>query len=133
MTACCALIDSRGNLTFAGAGHPPLFVRRADGTVEAFESQGTILGLEDGSEFGQSRTKLRLGDLAVLYTDGLFTFKHPDGTRLSHEDLRTALGTVAPGEAYFERLLETVRAGSDGEPCGDDIAAIALQRREAGL
>jgi phosphoserine phosphatase RsbU/P len=128
MTASCVLIDSRGNLTFSGAAHPPLFVRRAKGTVDAFASQGTILGLENEGEIDQSRTKLRRGDVAVLYTDGLFAFKQPDGERFSHEQLRTALGTLAPGEAFFERLLAALRDRSNGEPCGDDIAAIALRR-----
>jgi sigma-B regulation protein RsbU (phosphoserine phosphatase) len=128
MTACCALIDPQGGLTFSGAGHPPLFIRRASGTVEAFDSEGTILGLQNGETIGQSQTRLEAGDIALLYTDGLFAFKQPGGERFSPENLRTDLPKTEPGEAFFERLLAALRADSNGGPCEDDIAAIALLR-----
>jgi sigma-B regulation protein RsbU (phosphoserine phosphatase) len=128
MTAGCALMDAQGNLAFSGAGHPPLLVRRANGTVESYGPHGTLLGLKDSDEVEESRTSLESGDTAVLYSDGLFAFKQPDGERFSPENLRGALRAVKPGVAFFDRLLTALRGSSDGEPCGDDIAAISLQR-----
>jgi serine phosphatase RsbU (regulator of sigma subunit) len=128
MTACCALIDADGHLTFAGAGHPPLLVRRAHGIVDAFASHGTILGLRDGDGLEQSHTTLESGDTALLYSDGLFAFKKRDGDRFASEDLREALRAITPGAAFFDRVLTNLRDRSNGESCGDDIAAIALQR-----
>ena len=128
MTACCALIDSQGRLTFSGAGHPPLLVRRPDGSVDAFGPHGTILGLTEGEQFEQSHTTLEAGDIAVLYSDGLFAFKRPDGERFTHENLRETLRGIRPGAAFFDRLLTVLRDHSNGEPCEDDIAAIALRR-----
>jgi sigma-B regulation protein RsbU (phosphoserine phosphatase) len=129
MTGCCALIDPQGALTFSGAGHPPLLVRRANGNVDAFGPHGTLLGLKDSDEFEESRTTLEPGDAAVLYSDGLFAFKRPDGERFSPQSLREVFRAIAPGVAFFDRLLTALHQSSDGESCSDDTAAIALQRR----
>ena len=128
MTACCALIGSDGEVTFSGAGHPPLFVRRANGSVDAYGPHGTILGLQEATAIEQCRTTLEAGDVALLYSDGLFAFKQPDGERFTHENLREAVRRVQPGVVFFDRLLTTLRDESNGEPCNDDIAAIVLQR-----
>jgi sigma-B regulation protein RsbU (phosphoserine phosphatase) len=128
MTACCALVGPEGDLTFAGAGHPPLLVRRADGGVEAFGPQATILGFKDGETMEQCRTTLQSGDAAVLYSDGLFAFKGRDGERFTHENLREAFRMAPPGATLFDRVLTAMRDDSNGDPCSDDIAAIALHR-----
>lgn len=128
MTACCVLIGPGGELTFSGAGHPPLLVRRGNGTVDAFDSRETILGLREADAFEQSRTTLEAGDAAVLYSDGLFSFKQPDGERFTHQKLRETLRAITPGVAFFDRVLSDLQDGSNREPCDDDIAGIVLQR-----
>src|SRR5262249_6855016 len=96
MTAGCARIEPAGGRTFAGAGHPPLLVRRARGSVDVLDSQGTILGFAEDGTFQQKRTRLEAGDTALLYSDGLFAFKLPNGERFTHEDLRQILRAIAP-------------------------------------
>ncbi len=128
MTACCALIGPEGGLTFSGAGHPPLLVRRANGNVDTYGPHGTILGLKEVESIEQCRTTLESGDVALLYSDGLFAFKQPDGERFTHENLRETLRMVPPGVAFFDRLLTLSQEGANGDPCSDDIAAIVLQR-----
>lgn len=128
MTACCALVEPQGRLTFCSAGHPPLFVRRADGTVESFGPHGTVLGLHEdtGPDLEQSHTVLASGDAALLYTDGLFAFQQTDGERFTHKAVQAILPTVVPGAAFFERLLDQLLDRSNGLPCEDDLAGVAL-------
>lgn len=128
MSGCCALVGPQGDVTFSGAGHPPLFVRRVNGNVDAFGPHGTLLGLKDGLAYEENHTTLEAGDVAVLYSDGLFSFKTPEGERFTPAKLRDALRGVTPGIAFFDRLLTTVRGNSNGGESDDDIAAIALQR-----
>jgi phosphoserine phosphatase RsbU/P len=131
MTACCAMIDQGGALTFCSAGHPPLLVRRADGSVEAFGPHGTVLGLheESGPALEQSKTMLAAGDVALLYTDGMFALREPDGERFTPKALEHALPDVEPGEAFIDRLFSLLQQGANGEPAEDDIAAVALTKR----
>ena len=69
---CCALVDPHGGLAFSGAGHPPLLVRRAQGTVEALGPHGTVVGIKPDSDYLQCQTRLLPSDAALLYSDGLF-------------------------------------------------------------
>lgn len=126
MSACCAVINSRGGVRFASAGHPPLLVRRASGVVESRGPHGTLLGINAELELNQSRLTLAPGDAALLFTDGLFAFAQPDGERFTLDAARAAVAKVEPGEVFFDRLLATLEKGSNGEPCEDDLAAIAL-------
>ncbi len=130
MTACCALVDPAGDLTFCSAGHPPLLILRADGEIESFGPHGTVLGLHEdtGPELAQSHAELHSGDLALLYTDGLFAFQQPEGERFTHRAVQTVLPTIAPGAGFLDRLLATLHNLSNGEPCEDDIASLALQK-----
>ncbi len=128
MTACCALVEPDGALTFCSAGHPPLLVRRADGAVESFCPHGTVLGLRDdtGPDLEQSKTMLKSGDVALLYTDGLFGFRKPDGERFTHKAVENELPAVESGKGFLERLLEGLKRDSDGKCSDDDVAAVAL-------
>jgi sigma-B regulation protein RsbU (phosphoserine phosphatase) len=128
MTACCALIEPGGGLTFCSAGHPPLLVRRKNGTVESFGPHGTVLGLRDdsGPDLEQSKTALKAGDVALLYTDGLVGFRQANGERFSHKAVETHLPHVAPGKEFLERLLTGLKDQSDGKGSDDDMAAVAL-------
>ena len=128
MSACCARVDPNGDLAFAGAGHPPLFVRRKDGAVESLGPHGTVVGVKADSDFQQSQTRLLDGDVAMLYSDGLFAFKDPGQVRFTHETLAHLLPTVKPGSQIIDRLLALLRDASNGDPEEDDIAAIALTK-----
>jgi sigma-B regulation protein RsbU (phosphoserine phosphatase) len=130
MTACCALVEPEGAVSFCSAGHPPLLVRRADRTVESYGPHGTILGLHEdfGPDFTQSHTTLLSGDTALLYTDGLFAFQQPDGERFNHKDVEATLPSIGTGAVFLDRLLKELRDKSNGESCEDDLAALMLLR-----
>ncbi len=126
MTGCCALVDPAGTLTFSSAGHPPLLVRRKDGTLESFGPHSTLLGFQDHLSDGQSEVTLAAGDAALLYSDGLFAFKKPDGERFALSAVADTLGAATPGATLLDQVLARLRGGSNSEPCEDDLAAIAL-------
>src|SRR6185436_6981092 len=90
MTACCALIGSDGRLSFAGAGHPPLLIRRSDGVVEALSSRSTMMGIAPMTEFEEEVTTLASGDVALLYTDGLHSLKSNAGERFTIKTITDA-------------------------------------------
>ncbi len=58
-------------LTYAGAGHPPPFVRRADASVEQLLPSGQMLGVTSECEVDNRELGIEPGMLLVLYTDGL--------------------------------------------------------------
>jgi PAS domain S-box-containing protein len=131
-TITCVHIDTAQptiRLVAACGGHPPALVRRADGSVEAVGTAGTLLGLVPDPELTDVRGELRAGDAIVLYTDGVTEARAPARV-LEEEDLRAALAAAPGGSA--QRLVEQLGAlavGKEGTPPRDDIAILALRAR----
>ncbi|MCB0971659.1 MAG: SpoIIE family protein phosphatase [Acidimicrobiales bacterium] len=64
--------------TVSSAGHPRPAVVRGDGTAEAVECSGTLLGVVDDLELVDRDVLLGPGDALVLYTDGLTEARQGD-------------------------------------------------------
>ncbi|MEP6822789.1 MAG: PP2C family protein-serine/threonine phosphatase, partial [Chthoniobacterales bacterium] len=128
MTACCAVIEADGRLSFAGAGHPPLLIRRSDGAVEEVPSLATVIGLHQALEVSETKTTLAPGDTALLYTDGLVSSRSDNGERRTGDDLHKAFARLGGGGDLLPRLVTELAQPSKAQTFDDDIAAIALLR-----
>lgn len=56
---------------YVNAGHNPPVVLRTDGSLENLESTGFCLGMFPGAVYEAKSIRLRSGDIAVIYTDGI--------------------------------------------------------------
>lgn len=63
-------IDGRMRLEAAIAGHPPILVLRADGSLERLGPTGHLVGMFDEILVREVAVELERGDTCVLYTDG---------------------------------------------------------------
>ena len=61
----------KGEVSAAGAGHPPPRIVGADGSVTGLEARGLVLGIESNQEYEEVRASLEPGSAVVLYTDGV--------------------------------------------------------------
>ena len=128
MTACCAVVQSNGRLSFAGAGHPPLLIRRQNGSVEALPSLTTMIGLYPAAEIDATVTTLAPGDTALLYTDGLYSSKNENGERLTPDALAEAVARLGGSAGFLPRVIEELNQTSPDRGFDDDVAAIAVRR-----
>lgn len=128
MTACCAVIDRDGRLSYAGAGHPPLLIRRSNGVVEALPSGNTIMGYNTKIEMSEVATTLAFGDVALLYTDGLHGLRDSSGAHLTHNAIADALSPIDASPGMLPRLITQLVERSGTQAFEDDLAAIALYR-----
>lgn len=128
MTACCAVVDCDGRLSFAGAGHPPLLIRRGNGTAETMMSRNTVMGIDPAAAIGEEVTTLASGDIALLYTDGLHSLKARDGERFTSQNVVDVLAQIEGGADLLPRLIAQLVEKSDAQPFEDDLAAIGLRR-----
>lgn len=71
-TAVLCRIHLDGRMEWVNAGHPPAFIRRRDGSLEALESTAFMLGAAPDEAFdpGMQAASLEVDDLVILYTDG---------------------------------------------------------------
>ena len=107
-----------GALSFLNAGHnPPLIVHSA-GTVEQLASGGLPLGIKRDAEYREGRTQLQLGDVLVIYSDGVTEAVSPTGeefgaTRLYEVVSRNIEASAAGIRDRIESSLTKFCAGHE--------------------
>ncbi len=121
ITALAGVLDpAGGDFTFATAGHPLPFLRRADGRVFMLPCHGLPIGLRayDGD---RSSVTLRLfsGDALLLYTDGLTEVAHDPVAGEAH--VREALERMPPERSDGARYIKEMIL-ADGSR--DDVAML---------
>ncbi|MCA9291006.1 MAG: serine/threonine-protein phosphatase, partial [Phycisphaerales bacterium] len=125
-TAFCASLDpSTGHLAWANAGHPPAFLRRADGRVEELAATGVLLGALEDDDFVPRTTTLDPGDVLVVYTDGVFEARNRRGQALGLAALRELMQRSPPPRDWTVHLDTIVRAHVAGQP-DDDVLIASL-------
>ena len=133
LTAMCATLDIlTGEMTLAGAGHPPMFVLRADGRVETCRSQCPPLGLLANLVGTDTKLTLAPGDGFFLYTDGYYDVVDPEGTRMDYDAFAQHVEAApgGPASTFLSRLLARLQGFAAGSPFTDDLAALAAFREK---
>jgi PAS domain S-box-containing protein len=114
-------------LTVACGGHPPPLLLRAAGTVERAGRPGTLIGFLPGPDLPEKVNELKVGDVALFFTDGLTDVRGPSGT--FGEERLVALLQQCQGlgaEEIASTLQDSVVAFQAGEP-RDDLAMLVLR------
>jgi serine phosphatase RsbU (regulator of sigma subunit) len=118
-----------GRFAFVRAGHPPAFLRRADGTVARLHPRGLGIGLS-ASRFREAldlcEGVLESGDSLVFYTDGLSEAQAPGDAFYGEERLEDLLGR--PAEDLQAAILADVASFVQGRPLEDDLTLLILSR-----
>jgi sigma-B regulation protein RsbU (phosphoserine phosphatase) len=128
ISACCAFLDSDGRATLSSAGHPPVLVVRRDGHVESVMSHATVVGISGDLPTGESSVQLERGEVLLLFTDGLYSLRHPSGDRMMYPMVSEALSPVTASRPLIPVLLDRMQACSDGQPFDDDVTVVAARR-----
>ena len=129
----------RGLLVVTNAGHPPpLWYRAARHEWSWLETQrasergrpaGVPLGLLADINYDRTVVKPRVGDLMVLYTDGVSEATNPAGEELGREglmDIARELETSS-AEVFGSSLTAALRGFRGGVEPADDETVIVLQ------
>ncbi len=132
--------DRRGLLVVTNAGHPPPLWYRTNldewtwlerpqpGSKGA--AVDTPLGLLPDISYNRITVKPNVGDLVVLYSDGVSEATNPDGEELGRDGLMAVARQldVSSAEAFGGRFGEAVREFRRGTPAEDDETIVVLQR-----
>lgn len=81
VTAFYAFFDSTSRrIYYANAGFPPMEVFRLDkNDFDSLDTEGSPLGYDPLSEYGQGTSEMKAGDIGVLYSKSLINSKNSDG------------------------------------------------------
>ena len=113
--------------SFSSAGHPPLLLRHAGGSVEALSMSAPALGINANVTYGASARMLGPGDALFLYTDGVTDVQQPGGELFGRKRLfELAAALPQPPEAAIAAAGETLEAFGGGAPFPDDATLLAF-------
>jgi serine phosphatase RsbU (regulator of sigma subunit) len=118
-------------LTFVNAGHNPPLLVHADGKVEKLEGTGLILGIVAVAQYEQRTCKLQLGDVVVLFSDGVTEASRPDVDEEFGEDrLAATLAELSrdSAQSIIESINQRVQEFTCGSPPADDITLVVARR-----
>ena len=128
-TMATALVEPDVPLvTYATAGHLPILVRRAGtGTVEILSAASgpAFCAIKDAA-YTQSQTDFGIGDILLMYTDGLVERRGEDiGTGISRvTEQLAAWRSGAPLDELCDHLVSSLAV----EPQLDDVCVLAVSR-----
>ena len=118
-------------LTYVNAGHnPPVVLRNCDGAcrVLRLETGGPVIGLLP-QVYQRGVFSLELGDLVVLFTDGVSESMNVRDEEWGEERLIDLAKTChgLPAREVMKRILAAAQAFAGGAPQHDDMTLIVLR------
>ncbi len=131
VTAQVVFLDQkRRELRIASAGHCPLLVRHADGTIKEGDADGPPLGIDGDLVFTDHTEPVHEGMCFLMYTDGLIEARNPAGDLLGLERLKSWFGSPrlkgAPVAAIEAGLVKLAREFQGSAPAADDLTFVLV-------
>lgn len=114
-------------LRHASGGHPPSFLLGADDAApHELRCPGMVVGAMEGMEFDEDSVEVPPGARLVLFSDGAYEIKTPDGAMLEWERF---VGFVADNRQDPElpaRVRDAIRSLHGEGPLEDDFSMVAI-------
>ncbi|MGB9612358.1 MAG: PP2C family protein-serine/threonine phosphatase, partial [Bryobacteraceae bacterium] len=94
------------------------------------DTNGTVVGCFAGVRYGESRLKLKPGDLLVCYTDGVTEPENVYGEMFGEERLRALLREHAALEVeeIGQRIVEEVTRWTGSAELQDDLTLLLIRK-----
>ena len=120
-----------GALSFLNAGHNPPLIVHAAGTVEQLASGGLPLGIKADAEYREGRTHLQMGDVLVIYSDGVTEAASPSGEEFGPTRLYEVVSRNVDASAagIRDRIESALTKFSQGTQAADDITLVIVKRQ----
>lgn len=116
--------------SFSNAGHNPPYLLRKNGSIEALEEGGLILGVfKTITPYAESSVTFLPGDVLVMYTDGVSEAMNQNDDQFSEEKLEAILkeSTHLSAKEIINRVQQALESHTRGTPQSDDITLLVLK------
>ena len=132
MTLFFADISTKtGALRYASAGHNPCYIfRKGTGSFEELCKTGPGLGIIADTDYGIGETApLGLGDILLLYTDGMPEAMNPERELFGEERMKNLLAGLQerPPQEIVNQLVRAVTEFTGREVFEDDLTLVVVK------
>ena len=128
----CELLSSNSGLVlYVNAGHcPPIHYHAATRTHSILAPTGGILGIVTEQPFRLENSNMAVGDVLVLFTDGIIEAQSKSGELFGEPRLVTLVETFSheTSERISQQILDEVNRFAVGSTYSDDKTVIVIKR-----
>jgi sigma-B regulation protein RsbU (phosphoserine phosphatase) len=124
------LDQATGRVSYCSAGHPPAMLLRANGDLEFLSEGGLLLGVAPAASYVAGSFELKVGDVLMVYSDGLIESLNLDGEEFGYARLEAQLrgSQTGPADGVLFSVLGAVQDFAAASPIVDDMS-LAIVRR----
>jgi len=119
---------STRTLHYAGAGHPPAIILTGDGSDPVrLASESVPIGVMPGTTFETRSYPMPSDSVLLVYSDGAYEVKLPDGQRGAIEDfIGLCARTATTPDWTLEDIVRQVRGWSESRQFDDDCTLVRV-------
>ena len=128
------LNPATGVVSYCSAGHPSAILLRANGKLELLSEGGMLLGVVPAAPYVSGFFKLGIGDVLMIYSDGITESRNYAGEEFGDARLEAQLrrAQAGPADAVLFSVLGAVQDFAAACPLIDDMS-LAIVRRDSFL
>jgi phosphoserine phosphatase RsbU/P len=137
VTAAYVLVDTeKQTARYAGAGHPPLILRRSSAnTTRDYVENGLFLGFFPEAAYTSVELPFKIGDWGVMYTDGIPESTNPSDEQFGIDRFKLFLQNnhELSADQFVDSFLAELSKWSDsasGREPEDDITLLAFHFKD---
>ncbi|MDH3999439.1 MAG: SpoIIE family protein phosphatase, partial [Desulfuromonadales bacterium] len=115
---------------YASAGHsPPLYWQAHTGKCLRLDSEGLIIGVRESFPYEEQQLTMKVGDVLLMYTDGVTEAENDRGDFFGEERLAALLTAHAhlPPKELIDLIFEQVRLFTGHHSFLDDVSLLIMR------
>jgi len=120
-----------GEMEFSSGGHNPALVyRAASQTCDYINASGVAIGIFKAAEFSSETARLDVGDILVLYTDGITEVINTDEEEFGEDRLDALVmhNAKRPAQHIADLVLEAITEFAGEQDLFDDATLVVIKR-----
>ncbi len=129
VTALIAVYEPAAQgVRYVSAGHNPGLIRRVSGKIERLQGGGLAMGVDGNEEPVEHFAKLELGDMLILYTDGVTEAQNEQGELFGEDRFEELLARLSgEAEAIADGVVSAVASFQGRAPISDDFTLVIMR------
>lgn len=126
----CELNKKTGKLIYVNSGHNPPFIFKKKGNIHRLESCGLCLGMFPSTIYETKKVNLNIGDMALLYTDGITECRNKKNQEFTEDRLLKISQKYShlSAQKLLERVYKEINSFSSGVERLDDMTLVIIKR-----